>query len=61
MKQGETSGRGAKASRGLFVRELVPTREQAKPAPGPKKPRPGQVTSMAVGEETKDGDAGTRD
>ncbi|MCP3166006.1 hypothetical protein [Myxococcus qinghaiensis] len=59
MKQRETLGRRAKASRGLFVKDLVPTREQAKP--GPKKPKPGQITTMAVGEETKDGDPGTRD
>ncbi|WP_255203711.1 MULTISPECIES: hypothetical protein [Myxococcus] len=41
------------------MRGLVPAREQAEE--GPKKPRPGQVTTMMVGEETKDGDSGTRD
>lgn len=59
VKQSETSRRRAKASHGLFVRGLVPAREQAEE--GPKKPRPGQVTTMMVGEETKDGDSGTRD
>ncbi|NTX05616.1 hypothetical protein HUA74_41710 [Myxococcus sp. CA051A] len=53
MKTNETSPRGPKASRGLFVKGLVP--EEKAQAPGPR-----QVTTMMVGEETKDGDPGSR-